>query len=84
MKLCKYKNILGFPGKGIHFHLFGIAIMDVIFTFIGAWIIKKILNYFNIFTQYWVILLLLFMLGILLHKIFCIKTTINKLLYSIL
>lgn len=27
---CNYKNALGIPGQGAHFHVFGIAIMDVV------------------------------------------------------
>ena len=31
MNLCKYKNILGELGKGVHsFRVFGVAIVDVI------------------------------------------------------
>jgi hypothetical protein len=38
--LCKYKNALGEPGKGIHsYRLFGVAIADVIMTLIGALIL---------------------------------------------
>ena len=45
MDLCKYKNALGEPGKGIHsYRLFGIAIMDVIMTIIGAYIISYFTN----------------------------------------
>jgi len=37
--LCKYKDILGKPGEGIHsIRLFNVAIMDVLFTIIGAYI----------------------------------------------
>ena len=41
MNLCKYKNALGIPGKGIHsYRLFGVAIADVIMTIIAAFIIS--------------------------------------------
>ena len=41
MDLCKYKNILGEPGKGIHsYRLFGVAIADVIMTIIAAALIS--------------------------------------------
>ena len=77
MDLCKYKNILGEPGKGIHsYRLFGVAIADVTMTVIAAALISYFLKYSFITT-----LIVLFILGIVLHKIFCVKTTIDKLLF---
>ena len=77
MSLCKYKNILGEPDKGIHSHrLFGVAIADVIMTIIAA----AIIAYFR--KQPFVnVLLFLFLLGIVLHRIFCVRTTVDKLLF---
>ena len=77
MDLCKYKNILGEPGKGIHsYRLFGVAIADVIMTIIASALISYFLKYSFITT-----LVILFILGIVLHKLFCVKTTIDKLLF---
>ena len=46
MSLCKYRNMLGEVGKGIHsYRLFGVAIADVIMTIIGAYIISYFLVY---------------------------------------
>ena len=78
MDLCKYKNALGEPGKGIHaYKLFGISMADVIMTFIGAWIISYFLKSSFIKT-----LIILFLLGIILHRLFCVRTTVDKLLFS--
>jgi len=82
MIFCKYKNILGIPGKGIHFHIYNIAIIDVIFTFLGAKLIQKILLRYKYKLNYFLILSLLFIMGILLHKLFCVETTINKIIFS--
>ena len=82
MIFCKYKNILGIPGKGIHFRIYNIAIIDVLFTFLGAKLIQKILLRYKYELNYFVILSLLFIMGILLHKLFCVETTINKLIFS--
>lgn len=77
MDLCKYKNALGEPGKGIHsYKLFGISMADVIMTFIGAWILSYFLKSSFIKT-----LIILFLLGIILHRIFCVRTTLDKLLF---
>ena len=76
--LCQYKDALGKPGQGIHsYRIFNIAIVDVIFTIIGAYVIYLFLPKIN----YFVILISLFILGIILHKIFCVRTTIDKYLF---
>jgi len=69
--------MLGEPDKGIHsYRLFGVAIADVIMTIIAA----AAISYFRkqSFIQ---TLLFLFLLGIVLHRIFCVRTTIDKLLF---
>jgi len=77
--LCQYKDALGKPGQGIHsYRIFNIAIVDVIFTIIGAYVIYLFLPKIN----YFVILISLFILGIILHKIFCVRTTIDKYLFG--
>jgi hypothetical protein len=77
--LCKYKNIFGKVGKGVHsYRIFNIAIVDVILTFLLAFIIQLLLPKYN----YYHILILLFILGIILHRMFCVKTTIDKLLFN--
>lgn len=78
MNLCKYKNILGEPNKGIHsFRIGGIAYNDVIITFIFAFIISYVFHY-----KFWKTLLILLFIGIILHRIFCVKTTIDKFLFT--
>ena len=79
MNLCKYKNILGIPNEGIHSYRIGnIAIMDVIFTIILA-IIIYYMNDSKFRFEY--ILAFLFILGIILHRIFCVRTTVDKILF---
>ena len=75
---CKYKNILGEVGKGAHsIRIFDIAIVDVILTVVGAYLISlKIKKY-----SFTVILVSLFILGIIMHRLFCVRTTIDKLLF---
>jgi hypothetical protein len=77
--LCKYKDIFGKVGEGVHsYRIFNIAIVDVILTFLLAFIIQLLLPKYN----YYHILILLFILGIILHRMFCVKTTIDKLLFN--
>lgn len=77
MDLCKYQNSLGIPNQGVHsYRLFGVAIVDVIFTIIGAMFISYFSKRSFVYT-----LIFLFLLGIILHKLFCVRTTIDKLLF---
>jgi len=77
MNLCKYRNILGEPDKGIHsYRLFGVAINDVVMTVIAAFIISYFYKY-----SFFYVLIFLFILGIILHRLFCVRTTIDKLLF---
>ena len=77
---CKYKDILGKPGEGLHsYRVFNIAIVDVLFTVLLA---KFIQYYIMEETDFLLILICCFIMGIILHRIFCVRTTIDKLLFA--
>jgi hypothetical protein len=77
MSLCKYKSSLGEPGKGIHsYRFFGVALMDVIITLIGAYMFSYFSGY-----PFTYVAIVLFILGIILHRLFCVRTTVDKLLF---
>jgi hypothetical protein len=72
--LCHYRHIFGKEKEGIHSYRFmDIAIMDVLFTFIGALLIAY---YFKL--NIIVVFIILIILGTLIHYIFCVETTITK------
>ena len=76
----KLNKSFGLPNKGIHsYRIFDIAIIDVLFTFIGAYIIQKA---FCPKTEYYKVLLFLFISGIIIHRIFDVKTTIDRLIFE--
>ena len=76
MSLCKYKDIFGKPNEGVHsYRIFNIAIIDTVLTIILGYFISK---YFKLKLLY--VLVGLFILGTVIHKIFCVKTTLTKLL----
>jgi hypothetical protein len=78
MDFCKYKDIFGSPSTGVHSYRLGnLAIVDIIMTLIAAYLIAIMFNFKFIYT-----LLVLFILGIFLHRVFCVRTTIDKLLFS--
>jgi hypothetical protein len=77
MDLCQYKDALGIPKKGVHsYRLFGVAIVDVLLTVLGAVLIAY---YFDL-SFMWT-LGILFLIGIGLHRLFCVRTTVDKLLF---
>ena len=77
MNLCKYKDIFGKPNTGVHsYRIFNIAIVDVLLTILVAFIIALLIK-----KPFWIVLLILFLLGIILHHLFCVKTTIDKLIF---
>jgi fatty acid desaturase len=79
MDYCKYKNSLGELNKGTHKlrdPIFNTALNDVVMTVAGAFVISYITNY-----QFVLVLVILFIMGILLHRMFCVRTTIDKFLF---
>ena len=76
--LSEWKNILGEPGKGVHKHYFGVAIADIILTLIAAYLLHMFHPKYS-FIFYSVIL---FLLGIFLHRLFGVRTTVDKLLFT--
>lgn len=88
---CKHKDILGKPHEGVHkARLFrtdnfeGFARNDVVMTLIGALIIVIILSYYKEYDwmefgkKFGIISTGLFILGFILHLLFCVKTPLTK------
>ena len=76
--LCKYKDIFGKPNTEIHsYRIFNIAYMDVMFTIIAGILISYSFNYSLI-----KVLIVLFLIGIVMHYIFCVKTTVNNFIFG--
>jgi len=78
--LCKYRDILGKIGQGVHsIRIANIAVVDVVLTILGAFLIHRFLFPK---TSFWWILFLLFITGIVLHRVFCVRTTIDRLIFG--
>ena len=76
--LCKYKNLFGKPEQGIRkYRIFNIAIMDTVVVII----IGVIISYFSGY-NIWLTLAVLFVSGIIAHRVFCVRTGVDKLLFS--
>ena len=71
---CKYKDALGKPKHGVHaYRFFGVAIVDVLMTVVGAGLLAWGFGW-----SFWVTLGGLFVLGIVLHRLFCVRTTLDQ------
>ena len=67
---AEHKDIFGKPNEGVHsVRVFDYAAIDVIMTFIGAYFISQ---YYK--KNVWIIFILLFIFGQILHALFCVKT----------
>ena len=78
MCLCKYKDIIGKPREGIHSYRFmDFAIIDVIVTIIGVYYLSQYTKY-----NFYKVLLFVFILMIIIHKLFCVNTKLNSLIFN--
>ena len=72
--LCQYKDIFGKVGQGVHsYRIFNIAI-----TVLAGFIIHYFVPKYKVIN----ILIFLFILGIIVHRIFCVRTTVDKLVFG--
>lgn len=75
--LCQYRDALGRPGEGLHSYRFlGVAVVDVALTALAAGLVSR---YFNL--NYWYTLAGAFAVGIVAHRAFCVRTTIDRLIF---
>ena len=72
--LCDYNDIFGRPREGAHaYRVFDIAIVDVAATVVVAYIIARVFG-----VAFWKSLVTLFIVGIIAHRAFCVRTTVDK------
>jgi hypothetical protein len=73
----KYKDMFGLPNTGVHRYRFlGVAIIDVLLTVL----IAIIFAYFTKISL-WLSLGGFFIIGIAAHRLFYVRTTVDKLLF---
>ena len=78
MGLCKYRDIFGKVGTGVHsLRFFNIAVVDTLLTLLLAYII----NYF-LKTNLLIVFIVLIILSIIIHRAFCVETTLTKMFFS--
>ena len=78
MGLCKYRDIFGEVGTGVHsIRLFNIAVVDTLLTLLLAYVINSYLK-----SNLLLIFFLLIILSILIHRAFCVETTLTKMFFT--
>jgi len=76
MNLCQYQNFFGAARTGVHsYRVFNLALVDILATFLGAfflqrWVFPK--------KSYKEVLFGLFLVGIFMHWVFCVPTTLSQ------
>ena len=73
---CKYKDIFGIPGKGFHsVRLMDVALGDYVGTILLAILMSHVTKYPLVLTT-----IFMFILGLILHILFCVPTSASKFL----
>ena len=87
MNLCQYKNLFGAPRTGVHAYripIVDVATIDLLMTVGASYIISKYVfdkdtkktNY-----PFWITFLIVFIIAIIAHRVFCVRTTVDKFLF---
>ena len=75
--LCPYKNAFGRLGTGIHsYRIMNVAVLDFGVTAVVAYILSLIFK-----TRFLHTFIVFFLIGIVVHRAFCVRTTIDKLVF---
>ena len=78
MNLCKYRDIFGKVGTGVHsFRFLNIAIVDTLLTLAAAYVINSYLQ-----SNLLIVFFILMLFSIAIHRVFCVETTLTKMFFS--
>lgn len=78
MDLCQYKDIFGKPKEGLHkYRIMNIAMIDLLFTAVAAYLLSHVFS-----SSFLLVFIILIIMGIVMHKLFCVDTTINNVLFK--
>lgn len=76
--LCQYQDLFGKPNQGIHSIRIGnFAIIDIIVTIGLAWFLAEKFNW-----NLKIVLVVVFVIGIFAHRIFCVRTQLDKIIFN--
>jgi hypothetical protein len=81
--MCDYSDIFGRPGEGAHsIRVGGFAAVDLLLTAGAAVLIKKTVFSDKSSWLYLLIFIVLMICAIVLHKVFCVNTALNKIIFG--
>ena len=76
---CAWRHVFGEPGKGVHAHrVCDIAVVDFTLTFALAYLVWSLMGDSCPFA---VVLGACFGVGVLAHRLFCVRTRIDRFLF---
>lgn len=77
--LCKYRDIFGRPGEGTHAYriFWNFAAVDIVMTILGAIVLSYVTK-----IRFWHWFVLLMLIAIILHRLFCVNTRLNVLIFG--
>jgi hypothetical protein len=77
MNLCQYKGLFGEPGTGLRkYRIFDVAIYDLTITMIIVYVLCLFTK-----TNYAYTLAFVLLLGVFVHRVFCVRTGVDKMLF---
>lgn len=78
MGLCKHRDIAGKPEEGVHaIRFMGMAAFDIVGSLILATVIALATGW-NLAVCVFVV----FVLGVIVHRLFCVNTAVNKFIFG--
>jgi hypothetical protein len=76
MATCPFKDLFGAPRTGVHsLRFMGIAVVDTALTIVGAAVIARAIH-----QPFWIVFLILFIVGEIMHVAMCVDSTVARLL----
>lgn len=76
--LCSYRHVFGEERKGFHsLRVFDVAVGDVLLTLLLSLFVSYVSKISIITTT-----IIIFIVGIIIHRIFCVNTKINTMIFG--
>lgn len=74
--LCKYKDVLGKAGSDEYTRILTVRVMDIVTLIVGSYLIAYLFDF-----SFWKTLLVIFISGIVVHRMFCVRSAVDKMLF---
>lgn len=77
--LCEYRHVFGAENTGVHsIRFLGVAAVDVALTVAAAYAAFVMWGW-----SFWKTLAILFIAGIVVHRLFCVNTAVNTKIFGL-